>query len=95
MVYCSSRSAGPETLQQGCGLLVHWGHRLYPVSGGLAVTDVTPDFSSPLLCSLLPLCYFFLPAIHIYLYQLMTVLFHSIETMFLATVAKHWGFSRG
>lgn len=49
--------------------------------------DVALDFS-PLLCSLFPLCYFFLPAIHIYLYQLMTVLFHSIETMFLTTVAK-------
>ena len=30
--YCSSRSAGPETLQQGCGLLVHRCHHLHIVS---------------------------------------------------------------
>lgn len=28
----SSWSVGPETLQQSCGLLVHWGHRIHPVS---------------------------------------------------------------
>lgn len=33
----SPRGAGSEALQQGSGLLVHWSHCLYPVSGGLAL----------------------------------------------------------
>lgn len=34
-ICCSSGSVGPETLQQGCGLLVHWRHHLHIVSRSL------------------------------------------------------------
>lgn len=38
----SPRGPGPEALQQGRGLLVHRGHCLYPVSGGMV--KVACDF---------------------------------------------------
>ena len=54
LVYCSSRSAGPETLQQGCGLLVHRCHHLHIVSR--AGIGSAPEESQRLLIfsSLLP-----------------------------------------